>query len=106
MKVGQLCELVVSSNMSVICRQGHQEVNQRQDDDEAGHCGKDEHQCGVLDKVDTKQLDLPRSADLHVVAQSSCRREEGEIYSRAKMLTKHSTSSTYVYDVYYYTANV
>ena len=39
----EISELVVSSDVSIVCRQGHQEVNQGEDHQGAGHRRQDEH---------------------------------------------------------------
>ena len=50
----EISELVVSSDVSVVCCEGHQEVDQGEHHQGAGHCRQDEHHLGNEGKLQKK----------------------------------------------------
>ena len=65
-EVLELTELVVAADVGVVGGERHQEVNEADDDDEAGDGRQDEHDGGVLHVVLAEHLDLGRANHLHV----------------------------------------
>ena len=44
----EISELVVPSDVSVVCCEGHQEVDEGEHHQGAGHCRQDEHHLGKI----------------------------------------------------------
>ena len=62
----------MSPNMSIVSRESHQEMDQGQDHQHAGHCGKDEHDLRPLHIVLTEHLDLCLALHQHVHLLCAC----------------------------------
>ena len=77
-EIHEVGELVVSSDVSVVGRESHQEVDQGEDDEDAGGGGHEEHQLRVLDKINTELLDLQLALHSHVDVLGALREEEVE----------------------------
>lgn len=58
----------MAPDVCIVGRQGHEEMDQGEDDEKAAQRGQNEHDLGVLHKVLAEHLDLGRAADLHVLA--------------------------------------
>ena len=65
-EVLEFAELVVAADVGVVGGQRHQEVDETDDDNEAGDGRQDEHDGGVLHVVLAEHLHLGRANHLHV----------------------------------------
>ena len=74
----EISELVVSSDMSVVSGESHEEVYEGHDHDDGGDRGEDEHDLGSLHKLPAEQVYLQRTLQQQVDPLRAGREEEVE----------------------------
>jgi len=76
MQVREISELVVSSDVSIVCCKGHQEVDQGEDHQGARHRRQDEHHLSPLNIVDAELLYFKLAFYQQVLLLCICREKE------------------------------